>query len=179
MSEVTQLPGGPQVPTPQASGDGATITQLGTYGPVLTTVIHSNQNEALNAIVATAALPFGTPVFANPATTPAKWDKAYADSEVKSCVAGLLAKAAVQGGECAIQDRGFLTGTVAQWNAVCQGATTGLVPGVQYYLNSNEAQKPLTPNPQTNEADANVLLGYAITPTTLKIQISFLTSLVS
>ena len=179
MSDTTILPGGASVPsTALANGDGATITQLSEFGPVLTTDIQPAKNDALVGIVAAANLPAGTPVYPV-AGSPIKIGAAFADTFAKCSVLGLLVNTVLEGENVEIRDRGCLTLTEAEWNAVVQGTTTGLAVGVFYYLNTNEAQKPIVANEPSGEGDASVLLGYAVTPTTMYININFLAVLVS
>lgn len=177
MSDVTILPGGPAVPV-SAGGDGATITQLNEFGGVLTTDLQSDKSGGLEGIYAATDLPAGTPVYAK-GGTPTAFGPAYADAFAKSGVLGLLVRNVLTGQACDIRDRGLLTLTVAEWNAVVQGTTTGLATQVFYYLNTDESQKPIVANEPSGEGDASVLLGYGVSPTTMYININFLAVLVS
>jgi len=180
MSEVTQLPGGPGVAAPGAlaNGDGATITQVNQFGPVLTTDIQPSKNEALAGILAGTDMPAGTPVYCKNQSTPAI-GPAYANLFATSGVMGLLVRSVVEGDDVVIRDRGCLTLTEAEWNAVVQGTTTGLEIGVFYYLNTNTVQKPIVANEPSGEGDASVLLGYCVGPQTMYININFLAVIVS
>lgn len=180
MSDTTILPGGPQLP-PSASGDGSTITQQPPGYPILSTDLGTNECVHLEGVFANANLPAGTPVnikFVG-GTPPnfGQFQQAAADVVFKSGVFGLLTKAAIEGGPCTTRDRGTLTLTEAEWDAVVQGESGGLVTGVFYYLNTNEGQKPIVPNQP--DTDAQVLLGFAISPITMKININYLVTLVS
>lgn len=172
MSDTSFLPGGPEVPSSSLiNGDGATITAVNRFGSQLTTDLGSGEGQSvpIEGILAGGAYPIGTPIYAKPGS-PYIWAPAYADYEQRSTVVGLLSKAAVLDQPVTFRDRGLLELTIAEWEAINVDGTA-LVPGLFYYLNDNASAKPLTK--LVPDSDNAVLLGFAITPTILKVNINF------
>jgi hypothetical protein len=170
MSDTTILPGGgAQVPA-FPIGDGATVTTIGTQ---LSTDLSTAKSEPIAAFLAAGTLPIGTPIQLNAASPPA-FDLAVAGAEATACPVGLLTESVIAGDPVSIRDRGLLQLTVAQWNAVVVGATTGLTPRTWYYLTATG--KPISATKPDPGANTYVIaLGFALTATVFKICINFQT----
>lgn len=165
MSDTSFGPGGPEIPASSlVNGDGSTTTLAG-IGQI-STDLNSDQNVAIEALVAGGTIAIGAPVY--PASGTA-FDLAVADTELHACVLGLLTEPVAVGDALKCRDRGLLSLTVAEWNAVVVGATTGLTPGTYYFLSATG--KPITATAPSTSTNYVVRLGLAITATVMKVDV--------
>jgi hypothetical protein len=111
---------------------------------------------------ASATLPIGTPVVFS-TTTDDTVGAAEANAIATAFVAGVLSAPSVDGARCTVQTRGPIQLTVAQWNALITGATTGLTRG-PYYLSAAAPGKLVVAQP-SGDGDVVCLVGYAISAT--------------
>lgn len=173
MSDTSFTPGGgPLVPAqPVTSGDGVT-TSVTTGGGVaeVSTDIASAKAPSIETFLAAGTLPIGTPIRAT-ADVPPKFDLAIATSEAAACVVGLLTKSVTVGEQVSFRERGLMDLTIAQWNAIVTGATTGLTPQTYYYLSGTG--KPFTSTVPVAVNDYIVCLGFALTATVFKVAVTF------
>ena len=114
--------------------------------------------------IANANMPVGSPVY----LTSGKAALAKADADGTAAVIGLLARPATAGQSTLVYYTGVLTLTVAQWNALITGASTGLTPNTTYYLSAASAGK-LTATPVAVEGERVACLGVALSATQLLI----------
>ena len=115
------------------------------------------------------ALVFGAPVYASAADTV---KRAQANAKSTSKVTGLVydpTVAASANGN--IAQSGVMVGTTAQWDAVVTGENGGLSFNGTYFLDPANVGK-LTTAPPTTAGQCNVVIGTAISPTELELQIA-------
>lgn len=115
----------------------------------------------LTPFVATT-LPLGTPVVFDSSDTD-QVKAGLASAIASSFMAGVLVQPSTAAERGLVQTRGPITLTVAQWNALITGATTGLTIG-PYYLSAAAAGKLVVAQP-SGGGDVVVLVGYAISTT--------------
>jgi hypothetical protein len=168
MSDVTILPGGPEVAPPLINGDGSTVTVADVIGSLISTDLGTDSTILLENQLATAVYPIGTPVYPNANGT--HFTSANAAAAATAAVVGLLTKATVVGGPVSYRDRGLLKLTAAQWDALITGESGGLTPGVLYYLSAAAAGKLVTALP--TGSSSGVLVGKAITATLMMVSIN-------
>jgi hypothetical protein len=175
MSDTSITPG--QIPLPAesyATPDGLTITGAGVAENPLTTDGGADTMGNLEDIFTTSTFLPGTPVY------PLLYNSGTGLTELAQAVASTVATAGVIGlavpgfhtGRTAVVSGGLLTLTTAEWDAVVQGESGGLVVGQSYYLNANGAQKPITTAAPSGSNNAYVGIGTAISPTTMAIKIN-------
>lgn len=111
---------------------------------------------------ASASLPVGTPVIFS-TTVDDTVGAAEADTIAHAFVAGVLAAPSTDGERCLVQTRGPIQLTIAQWDALITGDSTGLTRG-PYYLSGAAAGKLVTAQP-TGGSTVVALVGYAISST--------------
>lgn len=111
---------------------------------------------------ASASLPIGTPmVFSTTVDDTA--GAAQADVIGHAFVVGVLSAPSTDGERCTVQTRGPIQLTIAQWDALITGDSTGLTRG-PYYLSAAAAGKLVTAQP-SGGGNVVVLVGYAISST--------------
>jgi hypothetical protein len=110
---------------------------------------------------------FGQPIYG---VTQLTADLANAGSNAKKNVVGLVSDLSInsQNGSGKVKTSGELIGTHEQW-AVVTGATGGLVPNANYFLDIISGR--LTLSPPTEEGQAICLLGRALSTTSFLIRI--------
>ncbi|WP_407529458.1 hypothetical protein [Methylobacterium oryzisoli] len=114
-----------------------------------------------------AALPFGTPVYASSGT---QVKRAQANAKATAKVAGLVYDASIAAGASgSVAQGGILVGTTAQWDAVA-GTTGGLAVGAYYFLDAANPGK-LTATPPTTAGQVNVCIGSALSSTELEVDV--------
>ena len=117
---------------------------------------------------ASAALPFGTPVYASAADTV---KRAQANAKTTSKLAGLMYDATTAAAAIGnVAASGVLVGTTGQWDAVAS-TTGGLTFNTTYFLDPATPGK-ITATPPTTSGQCNVVIGTAISPTELELQIA-------
>lgn len=142
---------------PQALQSGDTISAP-TNAPSLRTTTNGE---------ATAAMPFGTPVYAS-AGNAVKRGQANAKATAK--IIGLVYDATIAAGASgSINQNGIMTGTTAQWDAVA-GTSGGLAVGAYYFLDATNPGK-LTAAPPTTAGQVNVCIGSALSSTELEVDV--------
>ena len=118
---------------------------------------------------ASASLSFGMPVYSSAADTV---KRAQANAKATSKVTGLVYDATIASAANGnIAQSGVLVGTTAQWDAVVTGQTGGLTFNSTYFLDPANVGK-LTTTPPGTTGQCNVIIGTAISPTELELQIA-------
>ena len=118
---------------------------------------------------ASASIVFGMPVYSSAADTV---KRAQANAKATSKVTGLVYDPTIASGANGnIAQSGILIGTAAQWDAVVTGQTGGLTFNSTYFLDPATPGK-LTTTPPTTAGQCNVVIGTAISPTELELQIA-------
>ena len=116
-----------------------------------------------------AAITFGMPVYSSAADTV---KRAQANAKATSKVTGLVYDATIASSANGnIAQSGILIGTAAQWDAVVTGQTGGLTFNSTYFLDPANVGK-LTTTPPGTAGQCNVVIGTAISPTELELQIA-------
>lgn len=116
-----------------------------------------------------AAIVFGTPVYSSAADTV---KRAQANAKATSKVTGLVYDATIAAAANGnIAQSGVLIGTTAQWDAAVTGQTGGLTFNSTYFLDPTNIGK-LTTTPPSTAGQCNVIIGTAISPTELELQIA-------
>lgn len=122
---------------------------------------------------AATILPIGTPVITGIGSGAGGVFAARANAIGTAKAIGLVAVAQLAPNTSGpILAAGPLTATVAQWNAVIIGASNGLNPGTDYFLDYSQPGKllPTAPEP-AREGDFLVKIGTALTQTILLVNI--------
>ncbi len=170
--------GSPNEASDYTSADQVTVFGSGTAsdplrtGDVFTTAgafLHSTPFDATTgAIVAGEAILPGAPVRVHLATL---LNAGLATGETDSAVVGLEILEAVEAGDPVRWiAAGALELTAAQWDAVVQGGSGGLVPGTAYFVNDNGSQKALRATRPTAGGHFVVQVGIALTSTVMLVQ---------
>lgn len=115
----------------------------------------------------TAALPFGTPVYAFSGTAV---KRGQANAKATSKIIGLVYDASIAtGANGSVAQGGILTGSTAQWDAVA-GTSGGLAVGAFYFLDATNPGK-LTATAPSTAGQVNVCIGSALSSTELEVDI--------
>jgi len=152
---------------PLVLGSDGTVQQLQSgdtiQAPTNTPSIRSVTNSE-----SSASLSFGMPVYSSGADAV---KRAQANAKSTAKLAGLVYDPTIAAGASGnIAQSGVLVGTTAQWDAVA-GTTGGLTFGTLYFLDPANIGKITSVVPSTI-GQCNVLVGTALSPTELEIQIA-------
>lgn len=110
----------------------------------------------------------GDPVYV---AGPAQVNLAKADAAGTAAVIGLATIGLITSATGAIQIDGVITLTTGEWDVVT-GGSGGLLPNSVYYLSNTGPPPTLSTTAPTGSGNHIVIVGRAISPTILKIQIS-------
>ena len=128
--------------------------------------LESSNNISQTNGNASAAMVMGEAVYLASADTVLP---AQANASGTSYVVGLIADASIAHGVTGgVMTAGVLVATVAQWDAVITGGSTGLTPGSAYFLDPSTAGN-ITATAPTTGGQYVVFIGLALSTTELKI----------
>ena len=176
MSDTTITESGLPIPAESyVTPDGLTIKGAGVDQSPITTDGGLDTLGRFADLFTASAFLSGTPVY------PLLYDAGTGLTELATGLASTAASSGVIGlvvndaglpynGGLYLATGGVLELTTAQWDAVVQGESGGLVVGQTYYLNSNGGQKPITTTQPTS--DQYVGLGTAFSPTKMSLKIT-------
>jgi hypothetical protein len=137
-------------------------------GDTISATISTASIRAVTNGESAAAITIGTPVYASAADVV---KRAQANAKTTSKLAGLIYDSTIAAaGVGNVAQSGVLVATAVQWDAVA-GTTGGLTFNTTYFLDPATAGK-ITATPPTTAGQCNVVVGTAISPTELELQIA-------
>lgn len=151
---------------PLVLADDGLVTQL-QPGDTISAPTNAPSLRTVTNGETTAAVPFGTPVYASSGTAV---KRGQANAKATSKLTGLVYDASIAAGAVgSVAQGGILTGTTAQWDAVA-GTTGGLAVGAYYFLDATNPGK-LTPTPPATAGQVNVCVGSGLSSTEMEVDI--------
>lgn len=168
----TRAGGSPNAAGDYASTDGVTVRGAGVASDPITT--NQKFSSAHPFLVSLKPLKAGGAILPGAPVRLASLNSlitANATTAAGSNTIGLETKAAAEeGDDVEFVSSGLVELTAAQWDAVVQGESGGLIAGDAYFLNDNGAQKPLITTAPVTGGHFIVQIGIALSPTVMLVQ---------
>lgn len=154
--------------SPLVIGTDGLVQQLQT-GDTISAPTNAPSIRAIANGESSASLSFGMPVYASAADTV---KRAQANSKATAKLVGVVYDPTIASGANGnIAQSGVIVGTTAQWDAVVTGQTGGLTFNSVYFLDPTNVGK-LTTTPPTTVGQCNTVVGVALSPTELELEIT-------